>query len=98
MNIDTFTHYYDHPFPSDSHEGNMQNHEGFEGEKEEKSLGENRRLKGREERGETEENEEGRKGKQWLIMWPPQFQTSGSQSGGPQAKWIMAPVHYNDAC
>lgn len=46
----------------------MQNHEGLEGEKEEKSLGENRRLKGREERGETEENEEGRKGKQWLIM------------------------------
>lgn len=51
-----------------ANEGKDQNRDGLDGEKEEKSLEERRRLKGGEERGETEEDEEGRKGKQWLII------------------------------
>lgn len=84
------THHYGHSFPSDSHKGKQKNHDGL-GSKKEKSLREKRRLGKGEERGQTKEKEEGRKGKQWPIIWPPRFQTSGSQSAGPQAKWQMVP-------
>lgn len=81
-NTKVTSRYDDHSYPPDSHEGSGENYEGLEGEKEEKRLGEN----GRSKEGKTADKEEGRKGKQRLIMRPPRFQTSGSQSGGPQAK------------
>lgn len=63
------TQHYNYPFLFDNHKGKEQNHDGLDGEKEEKGLEGGRKLiGGGEERGKLEDKKEGeRKGKRGLL-------------------------------